>query len=71
MEKIVKTPSFNGNKIFRNKFELSNVYFKIKDNKKNKMPLGNYYLKNDKQISHINLQYPKVKFININNINNK
>ena len=71
LEKIVKTPSFNGNKIFRNKFELSNVYFKIKDNKKNKMPLGNYYLKNDKQISHINLQCPKVKFININNINNK
>ena len=71
MEKIVKTQSFNGNKLFQNNFKCSNAYFKIKNNNKSKKPLGNNYLKNDKQIRNINFQFPKVKFININNINNK
>ena len=70
-EKIVKTPSFNGNKLLQNNFKFSNVYFKIKDNKKNKASFGNNHLQNDKQVRHINIQFPKVKFININNINNK
>ena len=71
MEKIVKTQNFNGNKLFQNNFKFFNVYFKIKDNNKSKKPLENHYLKNDKPIRNINLQIPKVKFININNINNK
>ncbi len=71
MEKIVKTPSFNGNKLFQNNYKFSNVYLKIKDNYRNKKILGNYNVKHGKPIRHINIQFPKVKFININNVNNK
>ena len=71
MGKIVKTPSFNGNKSLQNNFKFSNSYLRVKDNYQNKNFLGKNNLKEGKKIKHINIQIPKIKFLNINNINNK